>query len=161
MHAVILKKELNDLLDLIEGLGGVTQPAFYHPEVDALQHTLQVFKIARQRSNDKDLILASLLHDVGKSISSHNHAALGVNMLKGFSFINEKILWLIDNHLRIALLQSGEMKSQSKINKLVNNKHYHLLVELREFDVSGREPNVYNEFDREAIIKYLFVMIAK
>ena len=51
----------------------------YHPEGDALYHSLQVFELAREeRPYDEEFLLAALLHDVGKAIdpSDHVEAAL-------------------------------------------------------------------------------------
>ena len=41
----------------------------YHPEGDALYHSLQVFDLACEESPyDEDFLLAALLHDVGKAM---------------------------------------------------------------------------------------------
>jgi len=155
-----LYEEIDHLLDLIENLDGIKQPTFYHPETDALQHSLQVFFIALSKSSDHSLILAALLHDVGKSISSNGHAHLSVEMIKGFSFMNEKIIWLVRNHLRVSYYLSGEMKKQSKIDKLVNSKYFSSLLELREFDLEGRNPSLQILFQREEIKKYIISLIS-
>src|SRR3954471_1964849 len=54
---------------LLAPLEGVKQNPRYHPEGDALYHSLQVFELARlERSYDEEFLLAALLHDVGKAI---------------------------------------------------------------------------------------------
>jgi len=60
----------------IQALDGVEQNSRYHPEGDALYHSLQVFELAYQQSQDVELWLAALLHDIGKgpgrsSLSCH------------------------------------------------------------------------------------------
>ncbi len=155
-----LSEEIDLLLDLIENLDGVKQPILYHPETDALQHSLQVFFIARSKSNDHSLVLAALLHDVGKSISLNGHAQLSVEMIKDFSFMNEKIIWLVRNHLRVSYYLSGEMKKQSKIDKLVNSKCFSSLLELRKFDLEGRNPSLQIKFQREEIKKYIISLVS-
>ena len=55
--------ELYELL--LRPLEQVKQNPKYHPEGDALYHSLQVFELARQaRPWDQEFVLAAILHDV-------------------------------------------------------------------------------------------------
>ena len=64
---------------LLEPLEGVKQSQKYHPEGDALYHSLQVFELAREeRPYDEEFLLAALLHDVGKAIDPSDHVAAGL-----------------------------------------------------------------------------------
>ena len=59
---------------LLRPLEGVKQSPKYHPEGDALYHSLQVFELARdERGYDEEFLLAALLHDVGKAIDPSDH----------------------------------------------------------------------------------------
>ena len=70
----------------------------YHPEGDALYHSLQVFDLARDAlPYDEEFLLAALLHDVGKAIDPHDHVAAGLEALDGF--ITERTAWLIEHHM--------------------------------------------------------------
>ena len=63
---------------LLEPLEGVKQSPKYHPEGDALYHSLQVFELAREeRPYDEEFLLAALLHDVGKAIDPADHVERG------------------------------------------------------------------------------------
>jgi hypothetical protein len=60
-------------------LEAVKQNPKYHPEGDALYHSLQVFERAREaRPYDEEFLLAALLHDVGKAIDPADHVAAGL-----------------------------------------------------------------------------------
>ncbi len=83
---------------LLEPLGGVKQSPKYHPEGDALYHSLQVFELARdERPYDEELLLAALLHDVGKAIDPSDHVNAALEALEGS--ISERTAWLIEHHM--------------------------------------------------------------
>jgi HD superfamily phosphodiesterase len=66
---------------------GVKQNPVYHPEGDALYHSLQVFELARQQVPwDEEFLLAALLHDVGKAIDPADHVAAGDRGIGGFDY---------------------------------------------------------------------------
>jgi putative nucleotidyltransferase with HDIG domain len=84
-------------LALLLPLDRVMQDRESHPEGDVLYHSLQVFELAREQCPwDEDLLLAALLHDVGKGIDPHEHVAAGLAMLRGW--VSDRVLWLIENH---------------------------------------------------------------
>src|SRR5262249_16620008 len=61
----------------------VKQSARYHPEGDALYHSLQVFELAREhRPYDEEFLLAALLHDVGKGLDRADHVGAGLSALE-------------------------------------------------------------------------------
>ena len=69
---------------LLLPLENVKENPKYHPEGDALYHSLQVFDLARaELPYDEEFLLAALLHDVGKAIDRHDHVAAGLEALAG------------------------------------------------------------------------------
>jgi len=121
------------LLDLLLALDGVIQSPKYHPESDALYHSLQVFELAIKESNDPDLWLAALFHDIGKSIDSKNHCEIGAEMVSGF--FPERVVWIIKHHLDL-------MKNSKKTKQKLTNKSQLIdLIKIRKWDLAGRDPN--------------------
>ena len=57
---------MNPLFAFVDRLDGIEQSPIHHPEGCVLTHTMQVTNLAFRETIDTDLILAALLHDVGK-----------------------------------------------------------------------------------------------
>lgn len=121
-----------ELLNLLLALDGIRQNPRYHPEGDALYHSLQAFDLARRETSDRTLWAAALLHDVGKAISSPDHDEVGADLLDGL--VSPRIVWLVRHHLDL-LHVPGPTK-----RRLKGSKALHDLQRLRRFDVGGRSP---------------------
>jgi hypothetical protein len=66
-----------------------------HPEGDALYHSLQVFSLVKdERPYDEELLLAGLLHEVGRALDPHDPVAAAVAELVPFT--TERTRWLIE-----------------------------------------------------------------
>ncbi len=111
----------------------------YHPEESVLHHSLQAYKIATKESDCTELILAALLHDIGKLVERNGHEKISLDILESFGYYNEKVFWLIKNHMRIRGFLSGKMKKYKKVQDLINNKWIKDLIHLRRIDASSRK----------------------
>jgi len=87
----------DELRDLLSALDGVKQNPRWHPEGDALYHSLQAFDVARRLTRDPLFWIAGLFHDVGKAIDSVTHDEVGADLLGGL--VPERIVWLVSHHL--------------------------------------------------------------
>jgi HD superfamily phosphodiesterase len=125
---------------LLLSLEHVRQDPRYHPEGDALYHSLQVFALAeREQAYDEEFLLAALLHDVGKGIDPFNHVQSGLEALEGY--ITERTAWLIEHHMEAHQIFSGTC-GQKLLHRLQANENYADLMLLEECDRRGREKNV-------------------
>ncbi len=124
----------------LQPLHDVKQNAKYHPEGDALYHSLQVFELARAaRPYDEEFLLAALLHDIGKAIDPANHVAAGLEALEGA--ITERTAWLIEHHMDL-LARPGRPVSPKVRKALEDSEYFEDLVLLRDLDDAGRVPGV-------------------
>lgn len=81
---------------LLLPLEHVREPRHHHPEADVLYHSLQVFSLVWDASPfDEELILAGLLHDVGKAIDPRAVLSATLDALHGF--VPERTQWLIEH----------------------------------------------------------------
>jgi hypothetical protein len=125
---------------LLLPLAHVKQHRKYHPEGDALYHSLQVFELARDElPYDEEFLLAALLHDVGKAIDKGDHVAAGLEALGGF--ITERTAWLIGHHMQAHALHDGTLGARAR-RRLQQSEDFEELVLLGECDRAGRVPGM-------------------
>ena len=139
------------LFTLLENLEDIEQGAKFHPEGNALYHSLQVFDCALIDSNNPTLWAAALLHDVGKGIDYPNHAHVGADELEGI--IRPDICWLIRHHLD---LLTHPKRTRSKYQ---NTDQLKRLESLRKWDLAGRKVDAAVMSIEQALailIKYWF-----
>lgn len=123
----------SDLLELLSALDGVQQSPRFHPEGDALYHSLQVYELARHATTDRALWAAALLHDVGKAVDSADHAQTGAELLEGM--VSPRIVWLVRHHLDLL-----EAPARTK-RRLRGTAALRDLQRVRAWDVGGRKPH--------------------
>lgn len=123
---------------LLWPLESVAQSPKYHPEGDALYHSLQVFMLARDEAPyDEDFLLAALLHDVGKAIDPAEHVAAGLEALEGF--ISPRTRWLIEHHMEAVAIRENTIGARRR-RRLRESPWYEDLLTLGECDRDGRVP---------------------
>ncbi len=119
----------------------------FHPERDALYHSLQVFQLAIKETTDPELWAAALFHDVGKAVDTANHEVIGGEMLTGL--LSPRITWLIYHHLHLL------KKPKWRQSKLKGSPKLADLEMLRRWDLGGRHTHV-DVMDVESAMDILF-----
>lgn len=64
--------------------------------VDRLQHSLQTAELAADAGEDEQYVVCALLHDIGDTLGSTNHADVAAAILQ--PFISEQNHWMIKHH---------------------------------------------------------------
>jgi len=132
---------------------GVEQKEIHHPEGDVFTHSLQVLKWAFKETNNTDLILAAMMHDIGKVENALGHEKIAVELLK--DYLSLKSLFIIEHHMRVWTMILGEMRKLSKVKFLVSHPWLPELVLLARWDKIGRNPRAKVKYDKEFIINKL------
>lgn len=123
-----LALEKADLLEItypqIHDLIGQSQPAQYHPEGDAFNHTMNVVDQVAERNARIEVRFAALVHDLGKGLTPkeklpthHMHDVLGLDAIKAFDqHLGLPNKWVtcaefaIRHHMRVAKIkQKGKI----------------------------------------------------
>lgn len=120
-----------ELVTLLEALDGVEQNPRFHPEGDALFHSLQVYQHAARDDAEPDLLAAALFHDVGKAISGPDHDAVGARLLIG---LPERTRWCVAHHLDLLRAPRRTKRRWNRTPELTD------LQRLRRWDLAGRQP---------------------
>lgn len=140
---------MNVFLSLLMPLENVKQNLRWHPEGDALFHSLQVFGLAKETMPyDEEFLLAALLHDVGKAIDPNDHVAAGLDALDGF--ISDRTAWLIAHHMDVHKLIDHTIGARHR-RRLVSHPYYEDLLELGRCDRHGRVPGAEVDEPEEAL----------
>ncbi|MGH9138461.1 MAG: HD domain-containing protein [Acidimicrobiales bacterium] len=126
------------VLDHLRLLGG----DFGGFAVDRLEHSLQTATRAYRAGEDDEYVVCALLHDIGDTLGSYNHADIAAAILK--PFVSEENLWMVEHH---AIFQGyyffhflgldRDMRDQFK-----DHPCYDRTVEFcQEYDQSAFDPN--------------------
>lgn len=84
-----LPDRIMDHLRLLEGdCGGFP--------VDRFQHSLQTAALAAEAGEDEEYVVCALLHDVGDTLGSANHADVAATILE--PFVSEANHWMVKHH---------------------------------------------------------------
>lgn len=80
------------ILALLRSMQSLTQGFV----VDQLEHSLQTATRAERGGADLDMIVASLCHDIGKTISNANHPAIAAEMIR--PWVSPEAYWVVKVH---------------------------------------------------------------
>jgi predicted HD phosphohydrolase len=64
--------------------------------VDRLTHCLQTATRAHKAGRDEEYVVCALLHDIGDTLGSYNHADVAAAIVK--PFVSEENFWMVEKH---------------------------------------------------------------
>lgn len=125
---------------LLLPLEHVRESPHSHPEADVLYHSLQVFQLVyEERRFDEELLVAALLHDVGKAIDPRKPLDAGLSALR--DYVSPRTLWFIQQMPHGFLLLAGTAGARVT-RRLRGNTDYDDLLLLCRCDRRGRRMGV-------------------
>ena len=65
-------------------------------QVTRLEHSLQSATRAEKDGADEEMVVATLIHDIGDNLAPHNHSQLVAAVLR--PYVSEKIYWIMLHH---------------------------------------------------------------
>lgn len=161
MRALYFYNVLSKILPEVDDLSWCVQSAQWHPEGDALEHTILVME--RVKDYGPLAVMAAMLHDIGKPItregmSYHGHAKAGVEIAESImrrfgrpKIEVEAVKFVVENHMKIKEIEN--MKA-SKRRKLYDSPHFDLLMLIAWADNTDRHNNSMFEFiEQDNLVK--------
>lgn len=80
------------ILALLAASNGIVQ----NMQITQLEHALETATMAERAGMEIDIVVAALCHDMGKVISTPNHAAIAAEMIK--PFVSPDAYWMVQVH---------------------------------------------------------------
>jgi len=118
-------------------------------QVSRLEHSLQSATRAERDGADEEMIVATLLHDIGDSLAPFNHSQLVASVLR--PYVSEKVYWIMLHH---GLFQEYYYahhigRDRNARDKFKDHQYYQDAVDFCEkWDQKSFDPD-YNSFPLE------------
>ena len=125
---------LKTLQGLTSNLGGY--------QINRLEHSLQTATRALKENASDEMIVASLLHDIGDELAPNNHAEFAAAILR--PYVSEKTAWIVEKH---GIFQTYYYAhhlgfNKNERDKYKGHKYYQATAEFCEkWDQASFDPN--------------------
>ena len=153
------KNYVNELPDrILESLKNLDNSVDGY-QVSRLEHSLQSATRAEKDGADEEMIVATLLHDIGDSLAPYNHSQLIAAVLR--PYVSEKVHWIMLHH---GLFQEYYYahhlgKDRNSRDKFNDHPYYQDAIDFCEkWDQNSFDPN-YESFPLdhfEPMVRRLF-----
>tara|TARA_B110000116_G_scaffold218018_1_gene195419 strand:+ start:726 stop:1280 length:555 start_codon:yes stop_codon:yes gene_type:complete len=128
-------------------------------QVSRLEHSLQAATRALRDNASDEMVVATVLHDIGDDLAPLNHAEYAAAILR--PYVSEKTYWILLKHGEFQMYYYAHHigADRNKRDQYKNHKYYHDCVKFCEqWDQSSFDPN-YDSLklkDFESLIKKIF-----
>ena len=111
-------------------------------QVSRLEHSLQAATRAYKNGESEEMIVATLLHDLGDEFAPMNHSQYAASILR--PYVSEKTYWIILHHGLFQTYYSAEHLGGGKNEreKYKDSEHYQATIDFCEkYDQASFDPN--------------------
>ncbi len=111
-------------------------------QITRLEHSLQAATRAYKNGENEEMVVATLLHDLGDELAPMNHSQYAASVIK--PYVSEKTYWIILHHGLFQTYYSAEHlgKDKNAREKYKNAQHYQATIDFCEkYDQSSFDPN--------------------
>ena len=130
----ISERIINFLYNLTETLEGY--------QVSRLEHSLQSATRAYKNGESEEMVVATLLHDIGDELAPMNHSEYAAAILK--PYVSEKTHWIIEKHGEFQMYYYAHHLggNRNKRDEYKSHKYYQDTINFCEqYDQNSFDPN--------------------
>ena len=128
-------------------------------QITRLEHSLQAATRAYRNNESEEMVVATLLHDIGDELAPMNHSQYAASIIK--PYVSEKTYWIINHHGLFQTFYSAHHLGgdRNARDKFKDHKYYQATVDFCEkYDQSSFDPDyksmTLKEF--EPMVKRIF-----
>jgi len=133
-----IKKTSDRILKYMSGLTSTLEGY----KVSRLQHSLQSATRALQDKAEEEMIVATLLHDIGDELAPLNHSEYAAAVLK--PYVSEKTHWIIEKHGQFQMYYYAHHLSgnRNQRDRYKGHKYYQDTINFcKNWDQKSFDPN--------------------
>ena len=111
-------------------------------KITRLEHSLQAATRAYKDDESEEMVVATLLHDIGDDLAPMNHSQYAASILR--PYVSEKTYWIIKHHGLFQTYYSAHHLggNRNARDKFKDHKYYKATVNFCEkYDQSSFDPN--------------------
>ena len=128
-------------------------------KISRLEHALQAATRAYQNKESEEMVVATLLHDIGDDLAPMNHSQYAASILR--PYVSEKTYWIILHHGLFQTYYSAHHLdgNRNARDKFKNHKYYKATIDFCEkYDQCSFDPNFKSMSlkDFEPLVKKIF-----
>ncbi len=136
------KNYVNKTADrVLKYMSGLTKTLEGYP-ISRLEHSLQSATKALRAGEDEEMIVATLLHDIGDELAPMNHSEYAAAILK--PYVSEKTHWIVERHGEFQAYYYAHHLGgdRNKREKYKDHKYYEATIDFCEkYDQGCFDPN--------------------
>jgi len=122
---------MSNLTDTLEGY-----------QISRLEHSLQAATRAYNNGESEEMIVATLLHDIGDELAPMNHSEYAASILK--PYVSKKTHWIIEKHGEFQMYYYAHHLGgdRNKRDKYKDHEYYQDTIDFCEkYDQNSFDPN--------------------
>ena len=111
-------------------------------QITRLEHSLQAATRAFYNRENEEMVVATLLHDIGDDLAPMNHSQYAASIIR--PYVAEKIYWIIQHHGLFQTYYSAHHLggNRNARDKFKNHKYYEATINFCEnYDQISFDPN--------------------